>query len=230
MPSQKIISIELSAETYDRLKRKAESVNESMASLASKALDQKRPWQPIDRRFVFDYYQIEIAIEQSIDHLLSQSKCQQQSLALANFQRTVLAICRNLGKILGSKKTWAAAVKDSPSTKPVNSSLKKSKLKLACSAIAHDRWKSSANSQGITLSTKMRGSIEQIHPWGDIDREMRTSLIHGLQNFSDQLNELQPNSDQMLTELISLLIDLQVHEKTMLNQFLNNPDLEYLCS
>jgi hypothetical protein len=230
MPSQKIISVELSAEAYDRLKKKAESVNESMASLTSKALDQQKPWQPIDRRFIFGYYQIEIAIEQSIADLLSQAKCPQQSLALANFQKTVLAICRNLGKILASKKTWDRAVKTSSSTKPVNSSFKNPKLKLTCSIAAYDRWKSSADAQGITISAKMRGSIEQIYPWGNLDRDMRTNLIHGLQSFSDQLNELRANSSQMLTELTSLLIDLQIHEKAMRNQFLNNPDLEYLCS
>jgi hypothetical protein len=230
MPNQKIISVEFSAEAYDQLKKKAELVNESMSSLASKALDQQRQWQPIDRRFIFDYYQIEIAIEQSINHLLSQTKCHQQSLALVDFQRAVLTICRDLGKILASKKTWDRAVKTSSSTKPVNSSFKSSKLKLTCSIAAHDRCKSSANSQGITLSTKIRGSIEQIHPWGNIDRKMRASLIHGLQQFSDQLNELRPSSSQMLAKLTSLLIELQVHQKKMHSQFLNNPDLEYLCS
>jgi hypothetical protein len=230
MPSQKIISVELSAEAYDRLKKKAESVNESIASLASKALDQQKPWQPIDRRFIFDYYQIEIAIEQSISNLLSQSNCQQQSLALADFQKTVLPICRDLGKILASKKTWDRALKTSSSTKPVNSNPKSPKLKLTCSIAAHDRWKSSADSQGITLSARMRGSIEQINPWGNIDREMRTSLIHGLQDFSDRLKEIRPSSSQMLAELNSLLLDLQIHAKAIHSQFLNNPDLEYLCS
>jgi hypothetical protein len=76
----------------------------------------------------------------------------------------------------------------------------------------------------------MRGSIEQINPWGNIDREMRTSLIHGLQDFSARLKEIRPSSSQMLAELNSLLLDLQIHAKAIHSQFLNNPDLEYLCS